>query len=121
MQPVKLKGASVFRGPLQKPPLERNLLRLRIERRFVRDLLFLGAVELTDGIRLDLPHLERRGDLAFAFAELLLVSAVHECGFDVDAVAFSQPRRSILAEAIPGNTIPFRLGVPSSSAPFQDR
>jgi hypothetical protein len=61
MQPVKLKRASVFLGPPQKRPLERHLLWLRLDGRLVRGLLFLNAVELADGTRLHLPHLEQHG------------------------------------------------------------
>jgi hypothetical protein len=82
-------------------------------RRFFGGLLLLGAIELADGICLDLPSLERRGDLALPFAELLLVSAAHERAFDVDVVAFTQLGCCILAEAIPGDdAMPRRLGVP---------
>src|SRR5882757_3325596 len=83
--------------------LERHLLRLSINWRFVRQLLFLRAVEFADGIRLHLPSLERHGYLALAFAELLLEGAAHQRAFDVDVVAFPQLRRCVLAETVPGN------------------
>src|SRR6266581_4617245 len=93
--------------------LERHLLRLSINRRSVWHLLFLGAVELADGIRLHLPSLERHGDHALAFPELLLEGAADQRAFDVDVVAFPQLRRCVLAEAVPGDdAMPLRLGVP---------
>ncbi len=82
--------------------LERYLLQLSINRSFVRHLLFLGAAELADGIRLHLPSLERHGDLALAFAELLLVGAAHQRALDVDVVTFPQLRCGVFAEAVPG-------------------
>ena len=101
-----------FRGPLQKPPLDRNLLRLRIERSFFSRLPLLGAIELADGIRLNLPSLDRRGNLAPAFPELPLVSAAHEPTFDVDGVAFAQLRGGILAETVPSDDMmTLRLGM----------
>jgi hypothetical protein len=76
-------------------------------------LLFLGAVELADGIRLHLPSLERHGDLALAFAELLLVGAAYQCALDVDVVAFPQLGRGVLAETVPGDdAMPLRFRVP---------
>src|ERR1700676_3123736 len=115
-------GADVVSTQLRKGPqfealfkderLERHLLRLSSNRRCVRHLLFLCAVELTDGIRLHLPSFERHGDLALAFAELLFEGAAHERAFDVDVVAFPQLRRGVLAEAVPGNdAMPLRLGM----------
>src|SRR5260370_288834 len=86
----KTEEASVFRGRLQKGLLERHLLWLRVDRRFVRHVVFRGTVEFTDGIRLHLPGLERHGDLALAFAELLGVCAADERALDVDVVAFPQ-------------------------------
>ena len=65
---------------------EWNLLRLSTERRCVRHLIFLGAVQPADGIRLHLPSLERHGDLVLTFAELLLVGAAHERAFNVDVI-----------------------------------
>src|SRR5882672_6448946 len=38
-------------------------------------------------IHFHLPNLERHGDLALAFTELLLVSIAHERAFDVDVIA----------------------------------
>ena len=49
------------------------------------------------------PSLERRGDLALAFAELLLVGAAHERSLDVAVVAVPQLRRCALAQAVPGD------------------
>jgi hypothetical protein len=100
--PQKRKGLGSEQRPLLRTALERNLLRLSLNRRFVRHLLFLGAVELADGIRLHLPSLERHGDLALAFAELLLVGAAHQRALDVDVVAFAELRRGVFAEAVPG-------------------
>src|SRR5882672_4154505 len=107
------KGPRSSRPFSRTPLLERHLLRLRIDRRFVWHLLFLGAVELADGIRLHLPSLERHGDLALAFAELLLVGAAHQRALDVDVIAFPQLRRCVLAKAVPSDdAMPLRLGVP---------
>ncbi len=72
-----------YRGLFSRRWSERSLLRPRVDWRVVRHLLFPGPVELADGIRLHLPSLERPrrrvrgryGDLALAFAELLLVGA----------------------------------------------
>ena len=92
---------------------EWNFLRLSTERRCVGYLIFLGAVQLADRIRLHLPSLERHGDLVFTFAELLLVSAAHEGSFDVDVIALAQLSRSIFAEAVPrDDAMLLRLGVP---------
>src|SRR5947208_13242986 len=82
--------------------LERHLIRVGVSCGLVRHLFFLGAVELADGIRLYLPSLERHGDLALAFAEVLLEGAAPQRAFDVDVVAFPQLRRCVLAEAVPG-------------------
>src|SRR5215831_12355045 len=70
---------------------ERHLLRLSLNRRGFAHLLFLDAVELADGIRLDLPSLEWQGDLALAFAELLLEGAADERACEVDV----SPLRSL--------------------------
>src|SRR5271170_5314049 len=92
---------------------EWNLLRLSTERRCVLHLVFLGAIQLADRIRLHLPSLERHGDLVFTFAELLLVGAADQSALDVDVIAFAQLRRGIFTEAIPrDDAVPLRLGVP---------
>src|SRR6266851_4701488 len=107
------KRASVTEALFERRPLERNLLGLRIERSFFRHLHLLGSVELADGIRLHLPSLEQHGDLALAFAELLLVGAAHERALDVDVVAFAELRRCVLAETVPSDdAMPLRLGMP---------
>jgi hypothetical protein len=85
---------------------------VRIERRFFRHLFLLGPVDPADGIRLHLRQLERHGDPALAFAEVLLVGAAHEGAFDVDVVAFRQLCRGVFAETLPSdNSVPLRLGV----------
>ena len=90
-----------------------NLLGLSTERRCVGHLIFLGAVQLADGICLDLPSLERDGDLALSFAELLLVGAAHQRALDVDVIALAQLNSGVLAEAVPrDDAMPLRLGVP---------
>src|SRR5262245_7176695 len=76
---------------------ERHLLRLSLNRRGFAHLLFLDAGELADGIRLDLPSLEWQGDLALAFAELLLEGAADERACEVDM----SPLRSLDAAYSP--------------------
>src|ERR1700733_7700029 len=92
---------------------EWNLLRLGAERRCVGHLIFLGTVQLADGIRLHLPSLERHGDLVLTFAELLLVGAAHQRALDVDVIALAQFSRSVFAEAVPrDDAMPLRLVAP---------
>jgi len=92
---------------------EWNLLRLSAERRCVWHLIFLCAVQLTDGIRLHLPGLERHGDLVLTFAELLLVGTAHQRAFKVDVIALAQLGSGVLTEAVPrDDAMPLRLGVP---------
>ena len=92
---------------------EWNLPRLNTERRCVWHLIFLGAVELSDRIRLHLPRSERNRDRGLAFAEILVVGAAHERAFNVDVIALAQLRRGVLAEAVPGyDAMPLGLRVP---------
>src|SRR5580700_6461515 len=92
---------------------EWNLFRLSTERRCVWHLIFLGAVQLADRIRLHLPSPERHGDLVLSLAELLLVGAAHQRALDVDVIALAQLSSGVLAEAVPrDDAMPLRLGVP---------
>src|SRR5271157_4605732 len=88
----ELEEAPATPEPLPKSWSVRHLLRLRVDRCVIRHLIFPSAVELADGIRLHLPSLERHGDLALAFAELLLEGAAHQRTLDVDVIAFPQLR-----------------------------
>jgi hypothetical protein len=81
---------------------EWNLFRLSTERRCVWHLIFLGAVQLADRIRLHLPSPERHGDLVLSVAELLLVGAAHQRALDVDVIALAQSSRRVFAAAVPG-------------------
>src|ERR1700693_1375658 len=92
---------------------EWNLLRLSTERRCVLHLVFLGASQLADRIRLHLPSPERHGDLVLSLSELLLVGAAHQRALDVDVIALAQLSSGVLAEAVPrDDAMPLRLGVP---------
>ena len=101
LRQVTRKGSGNAGAFCGKSRSVRHLLRLSVDGHALAHFVFLGAVELADGIRLHLPSLERHGDLALALAELFLEGAAHERAFDVDVVAFPQLRRGVLAEAIP--------------------
>src|ERR1700693_2316551 len=92
---------------------EWNLPRLSTERRRVWHLIFLGAVQLADGILFHLPSLERHGDLVLSLAELLLIGAAHQRALDVDVIALAELSSGVLAEAVPrDDAMPLRFGVP---------
>jgi len=69
---------------MEPPPAERHAARCLA-------LVFLGAVQLADGIRLDLPSLEWHGGLVLSLAEFLPASAAHQRAFDVDVITLALP------------------------------
>ena len=69
---------------MEPPPAERRAARCLA-------LVFLGAVQLADGIRLDLPSLEWHGGLVLSLAEFLPASAAHQRAFDVDVITLALP------------------------------
>jgi len=82
----------VLPEPFSKISSEWHLLRLGVERRAIRHLWFLGAVQLADRIRTHLPSLQGHGDLVLALAELLVVGAADKLALDVDVIALAKLR-----------------------------